>query len=214
MRKWTDVIVPGPEVKFPSLCPTCSSASGLSEVTIRARGTDLECDVVHCAKCARRLKWWIKNRSASLCGMALVGLVGTATLWSVETVGPLILLLATPLVAYLCLSVLDYLQPAIQISSLGNDSLLFRFSSVRYADCFVQMNPPAFTPNGRWRWRLRLHKWLKPVLSFFAMYFVYLAIVLPFTREEYRAVVPLIGLPFALASTYILQQVLVAKRRP
>ncbi len=209
MVGWKEVVVPSINIKFPSLCPTCHSSKPTRTVTVYARKKDLECDIPHCDKCGQRILWRRRNVEQPFT-IGLLSFVAALSLYPFSSRLASFILIV---LFFIAVWVLQYCSPAVRIDELGDASTLFQFKSLPYARQFLEMNPVAFEPEGKWRWRARVFRWRGPVMRFAALYSIYLAIVMPFARARFFETVPILGIPFAIAGTWILGQLMPGRAR-
>jgi hypothetical protein len=201
MSGWTEVVAEKPEIRFPPTCPSCLSQHVEAPVSISCRKGDLAFSVLHCSRCARNIVRWQHYRALLVVSsLVVLGILGKLS--RDETTG-VSLVIASLIVA---IGFLFGTHKTVRVSPLGEGSFLFKFRSTEYARQFLDINLKAFEPESRWRWKLAMRTWLRPAITFGAVYSLYLGLVMPFAHRSHQGLVPWLGLLVAFGVTYLLHE--------
>jgi len=227
MIGWVRVIVSYAYIEFPPVCPRCLRPAKTSTVTIIEKGGKDEFEIPHCSDCARRIRWWKSwNSAIYLCAAVILASIVRLIISSPEVGALLFMLFVIAVLAGYVLRYVLGLLPSLQFRELGEEGTLFWIRSAQYTRQFLESNSWAkpYTPTELERvLKADKAKWLRRSGTFAAVYFVYLGIVLPFTRARqgfgrfaryaYDERVIILGIPFALAVIYLWER-LAAERTP
>lgn len=201
MAGWTEVVAQKPDIRFPGVCPSCLSQRVEVPVTVSPPKGGMAFSVFHCSRCARNIVRWQHYRALVVVG-SLIVLAILGNLTSDATAGAGFLIASLVVAASFVLGT----HKIVRFYTLGEGTLLFRFRSSEYASQFLDLNRKAFEPESGWRWKLAMRTWLRPVITFAAVYSVYLGLVIPFAHRTNAQVVPWLGLLVAFGVTYLLWQ--------